>query len=280
MHGEENLEKALGLLECPNCRQGSLDMAADGTDQGRGLQCTECRKFFPYRTGVLDMLGDGKQQLTLAQKSLQGTALAKAYAWIRDPLALLVVGYTFGQEVEMMEHALDLREGDTVVDIACGHGNFTLAIAEVIGPGLVIGLDISRPMLEEAAASMHRKNLGNVLLIRGDVHNLPFGPSTVAKVNCSGGFHQFPDLEKAIANTYRVLSPGGRFSGSSFTKGGSRLNRWVQELIESRTDLHFLDLTTLGEKMTAAGFAAYESARARWFGYFRAHKPVAQQEVA
>jgi len=280
MHLEESLETALGLLECPGCRQGSLDMVGDDTAGGRGLRCKECEQFFSYRAGILDMLGESQQQFTLAQKSFQASMLVKAYARIRDPLALFVAGYTFNQEVQKVEHALDLRPGDTVLDVACGHGNFTAAIARRVKPGTVLGLDISGPMLEEAVAKMHRHGPDNVVLVRGDVHNLPFGSGTLAKVNCSGGFHQFPDLHKAITNIYRVLSPGGLFSGSSFAQSRSRLNRRIQDLIESNTDLHFLDLATLGENMTAAGFAAYGSARARWFGYFRARKPSAPSEVA
>ncbi|MDP2950194.1 MAG: methyltransferase domain-containing protein, partial [Chloroflexota bacterium] len=228
MHLEQILETALGLLECPGCRQRPLDMVGDDPAGDRGLLCNECKQFFPYRAGILDMLGDGEQQFTLAQKSLQASMLVKAYARIRDPLALFVAGYTFRQEVQKVEHALDLRPGDTVLDVACGHGNFTAAIARRVNPGLVLGLDISQPMLEEAVAKMHRHGPDNVVLIRGDVHNLPFGYGTIAKINCSGGFHQFPDVHKAIDNIYRVLSPGGLFSGSSFAQSRSHLSRRIQ----------------------------------------------------
>jgi SAM-dependent methyltransferase len=274
MRTEQNLEKALGLLECPKCRWSPLGTAGDDADQSKRFRCPECRQLFSYQTGILDMLGDDKQQLTLAQKSLQGTVLAKGYAWIRDPLALLVVGCTFGQEAEMVEDRLDLQAGDTVLDIACGHGNFTAAIADRIRPGLVIGLDISRSMLEEAAARMHRQNLDNVLLVRGDAHNLPFRPSSISKVNCAGGFHQFPDLLKAITSIYRVLTPGGLFSGSSFTESASGVQRRLQRFIDATTDLHFLEQEALRTKMTSTGFSAYEAERRRWFGYFRATKPV------
>ena len=280
MHFEQNLERALGLLECPGCHQGPLAMVGDGAAGDRGMRCSGCSRFFPYRAGILDMLGEGEQQLTLAQKSLQAATLAKAYARTRDPLTLLVAGLTFRQEVQRMERALDLRAGDTVLDIACGHGNFTAAIARRVGPGLVLGLDISQPMLEQAVRRMHRDVLHNVVLIRGDVHNLPFGFGTIAKINCQGGFCQFPDLDKAIDNIYRVLSAGGRFSGSCFARSRGSLDQRIQELIESNIEMRFVDLVALGEKMSAAGFAGYGSAQARWFGYFNARKPVVPEEVA
>ena len=280
MHFEQNLERALGLLECPGCRQGPLVMVGDGAAGDRGMLCSGCNQFFPYRGGILDMLGEGEQQLTLAQKSLQAATLAKAYARTRDPLTLLVAGLTFRQEVRKVEQALDLGAGHTVLDVACGHGNFTAAIARRVHPGLVLGLDISQPMLEEAVAKMRRHGLRNVVLIRGDVHNLPFGFGTIAKINCQGGFCQFPDLDKAIDNIYRVLSPGGRFAGSCFARSRGSLDQRIQELIESNIEMRFVDLVALGEKMSAAGFAGYGSAQARWFGYFNARKPDARQEEA
>jgi len=225
------------------------------------------------------MLGNGEQQLTLAQKSLQAATLARAYAWTRDPMTLLVAGYTFRREVQQMEEALQFRAGDTVLDVACGHGNFTAAIARRVAPGLVLGLDISQPMLEQAARRLRREGLHNVLLIRGDVHNLPFRSGAIAKANCSGGFCQFPDLDRAIENIHRVLSPAGRLCGSCFARSRGILDQRVQELVQSSIDMRFVDLVALGQKMSDAGFAAYGSARARWFGYFNARKAETGQEV-
>ena len=279
MHSEQNFERALGLLVCPGCHQGALAIAHDGAGDGTAVSCRGCEQSFPFRAGILEMLGGGAQQLTLAQKSLQASTLAKAYAWTRDPMTLLVAGHTFGREVQRMEEALDLGAGDTVLDVACGHGNFTAAIARRVSPGLVLALDISRPMLQQAASRMLRQGLRNVVLIRGDVHNLPFGTGAIPKINCSGGFCQFPELDRAIDNIHRVLSPGGRFSGSCFARSRGILDQRIQEVIQSGIDMRFVDLVALGGKMSAAGFAAYGSARTRWFGYFNASKPEIREEV-
>jgi len=257
-----------------------MAVVANAAVGGIGVRCGGCGRSFLYRAGILDMLGDGEQDLTLAQKSLQGATLARAYTWARDPLTFVVAGYTFRREVQTMEQALDLRAGDTVLDVACGHGNFTAAIARSVAPGLVLGVDISGPMLEQAAGRMSRDGLDNVLFVRGDVHNLPFDSGAIAKINCSGGFCQFPDLDRAIENIHRVLAPGGRFSGSCFARSRGRLDQRIQELVQSSIDMRFVDLVALGGKMSDAGFVGYGSARARWFGYFNARKPEARQEVA
>lgn len=278
MHSDRNLERALGLLECPRCRQGNLAVVGDGAADDVAVLCRGCDQAFPYRAGILDMLREGEQRLTPAQRSLQDGMLTQAYALTRDPMVLLAGGYTFGREVRQLEEVLDLSPGDTVLDVACGHGNFTAAIAEKVAPGLVLGIDISRPMLEQARR--RTGSAGNALFIRGDVQNLPLRPASVAKVNCSGGFCQFPDLDAAIENIHRVLSPGGRFSGSCFARSNGLLDRGPQELLQSSTGMRFIDLVALGAKMGDAGFAAYASSRDRWFGYFSAAKSEVREEEA
>jgi len=57
----------------------------------------------------------------------------------------------FPDEVDEVVERLALERGDTVLDLACGHGNFTAALAHRVGAdGLVVGIDIARSMLQRA----------------------------------------------------------------------------------------------------------------------------------
>lgn len=149
---------------------------------------------------------------------------------------------------------LALAEGDVVLDIACGHGNFTVELARHVGPaGLVIGLDIAASMLARAANRVRREGLGNVVLVRGDALALPFRDAAFAKVNCSGGLHQMPDLDRALGEMARVAQPGARFTGSSFARDGteeSGLRGWLWR----RWSLHFVPVVALGRAVETAGF--------------------------
>jgi uncharacterized protein YbaR (Trm112 family) len=120
MYPDKILEKALGLLECPGCRQSPLAIANEGAASDVAVRCGDCGRSFPYRDGILDMLGETEQRLTPAQKTMQDGMVVQGYAWIRDPLTLLSGGYTFRREVQQLESALDLGPGDTVLDVACG----------------------------------------------------------------------------------------------------------------------------------------------------------------
>jgi ubiquinone/menaquinone biosynthesis C-methylase UbiE len=139
--------------------------------------------------------------------------------------------------------------------VACGHGNFTEAIARRVGPeGLVVGLDIAGRMLERAARRVARAGLANVLLVRGDALALPFVAGAFPKVNCSGGLHQLPDLARAFAEMARVTAPGGRFAASGFASAGGRRGA-VRELLRRRIALHVVPLAPLARTAEAAGFA-------------------------
>ena len=108
---------------------------------------------------------------------------------------------SFASEVENAVERLGLERGDSVLDVACGQGNFTLAFAERVGPdGLVVGLDIARAMLARAARHVRETGVRNVLLVRGDALALPIASGAFSRVACSGGLHQIPDLPRALAD--------------------------------------------------------------------------------
>jgi len=128
-----------------------------------------------------------------------------------------------------------------------------------VGPeGLVIGLDISRALLSRAAYHVNRWGLDNVLLIRGDAHQLPFAGECLHKVNCSGGFHQFPDLPQALREISRVSAEEAVLTASTFAEGPADRYTAVKRWMKRRFDLHFVPLVWLGEQLAALGYTDYE----------------------
>jgi len=163
------------------------------------------------------------------------------------------------EETRSVARRLALAPSDVVLDVACGHGNFTVDLARRVGPdGLVVGLDISAAMLARAAARVQRAGLDNVLLVRGDALALPFASAAFARVNCSGGLHQMPDLGRALAELARVTQPGGRFAASTFAQAGERPRGW-RALLARRLALHFVPERRLAEAIAGAGYTAVET---------------------
>ncbi|MBN9561984.1 MAG: methyltransferase domain-containing protein [Alphaproteobacteria bacterium] len=101
------------------------------------------------------------------------------------------------------------HEGESVLDIGCGCGATTLALAAKVGPsGRAIGLDVSAPMLEVA----RRRSTGtaNVAWIRADAATHAFDPASVDLLFSRFGVMFFGDPAAAFANLRRALRPNGR----------------------------------------------------------------------
>jgi SAM-dependent methyltransferase len=207
----------------------------------------------PLSGGILDLLSRSFQP-TFTQRLLDSRPSAWLYDRVRDRLAVPMGLPRFAEEVARVEQRLALAPGDAVLDVACGHGNFTVEIARRVSPGLVVGLDIARSMLDRAADRIRRAGLRNAALLRADALALPFVDASFARVNCAGGLHQLPDLERAVRELARVVSPGGRVALSGFARPGDPRAGGVRERLGRSPGLHVVSLEALSETLGRNGF--------------------------
>ncbi|MGD8814933.1 MAG: class I SAM-dependent methyltransferase, partial [Anaerolineales bacterium] len=107
--------------------------------------------------------------------------------------------------------ALNLKPGDTVVDIGCGTGlNFPF-LQEMIGSsGKIIGVDLSASMLEKARQYSVEQGWKNVELACSDAAQYEF-PAHVDGILSTFALILVPDCGRVIANGCIALVPGGRF---------------------------------------------------------------------
>ncbi|MWK37289.1 methyltransferase domain-containing protein [Actinomadura sp. J1-007] len=193
------------------------------------------------RDGYLDLLGPSAEPApTLAQSVMQSTFLPRIYEKVWRPVGFnLAKGWPVGPDTAA-EHALARewlglgrpgspdRPAATVLDVACGPGNVTRALAEgVSGDGLVVGLDASATMLARAAADTPSAAIppptgnGNgangvrdvgpqIGYVRGNAVDLPFRDATFDAVCCFGALYLFDEPWAAVDSMVRVLRPGGR----------------------------------------------------------------------
>jgi ubiquinone/menaquinone biosynthesis C-methylase UbiE len=107
--------------------------------------------------------------------------------------------------------ALRLRQGATVLDLACGTGlNFPYLIDRIGSEGKIIGADCTHAMLERAQRKLVRNRWDGVALVEGDAANLPLASESCDAALCSYAMAIIPDHRQAIAEAIRVLKPGGR----------------------------------------------------------------------
>jgi ubiquinone/menaquinone biosynthesis C-methylase UbiE len=247
---QELLERAAPLLRLPGAKDPG-NLAPEVIDGG--LHCPSTGRVFTVRDGVLDLL-DPRFSATASQRALDFRATAWLYDWMRPRLAPLFRMPSFSAEVTNAVERLGLARGDTVLNVACGQGNFNLAFARHVGPeGLVFGIDIAQAMLARAVRHMRTSGVQNVLLIRGDALALPFAAGAFPHVACSGGLHQIPDLPRAFREFRRVAANGGRLTASGFATAPGAVTP-TRRFLRRGADLHAVDLGWLEGEMAAAGY--------------------------
>lgn len=100
---------------------------------------------------------------------------------------------------------LNLKPGDTALDLCCGTGDFFKPLFSTVGPqGHVFGLDFCLPMLQMAQVK-HYPDLS-----LGDACALPLLDSSVNGCAVGWGLRNVPSLAGALSEIFRVLKPGAR----------------------------------------------------------------------
>lgn len=128
---------------------------------------------------------------------------------------------SLGIDVMWRKRAIKMLQTDQpklILDIATGTGDFAIE-ALALNPEKVIGVDISEGMLEEGRKKMKRKKLDHIIELQlGDSEKLLFPENNFDAVIVSFGVRNFENLEKGLADMYRVLKPGGKTVILEFSK--------------------------------------------------------------
>jgi arsenite methyltransferase len=116
---------------------------------------------------------------------------------------------------------VEVREGDTVLDLGSGAGNDVFVASRMVGEkGLVIGLDMTEAMVEQARANKKKLGVENVEFVLGEIESMPIRENSVDVVISNCVLNLVPDKHRAYGEINRVLRPGGSFSISDIVVEG------------------------------------------------------------
>src|SRR5260370_16005766 len=102
-----------------------------------------------------------------------------------------------------------LRAGMRVMDVGCGPGTITVALAEVVAPGRVDGFDLQPAMVKRARAIASEQRVQNVSFSVANVYKLPFSARTFDAVFANAVLMFVSNPLAALTEIRRVLRPGG-----------------------------------------------------------------------
>ncbi|MGE5291803.1 MAG: class I SAM-dependent methyltransferase [Micromonosporaceae bacterium] len=167
--------------------------------------------------GYLDLIGQTPPKPTGIGDWLMRTAFVPVIyqRWWRPALGRLVTGITgpgMAGEYRLAKSWLGLSPGQTLVDLACGPGNFTRELAASVGEtGLVIGLDMSTTMLAQALRDTPH-DATNIAYVRADAMDLPFRAGCADAVCCFAALHLVRQPFRVLDKITNVLRDGGRLA--------------------------------------------------------------------
>jgi ubiquinone/menaquinone biosynthesis C-methylase UbiE len=162
-----------------------------------------------------------------------------------------------------MQTVLDLsmtKSARLCLDLACGPGVFTRPLAKRT-EGLVVGLDLSWPMLLRAQRSAKKEGYKNIFLIRGTAFSLPFVDSAFQYVNCCGALHLFDRPQAALKEIARILDPNGSLSVQTTIR--PTRSAGIAYILEKFIRFGFFDEAELRDLLKSQGFHIAESQRHR-----------------
>jgi len=117
----------------------------------------------------------------------------------------------------------NLNEGERGLDLCCGTGDIAIGLAK--RGGSIVGMDLNRPMLNQAAARLAKRGDQCVRLAQADALNLPLGNHSLDLVTIGYGLRNLGSMEDGLREITRVLKPGGRLLILDFGKPANRLLR-------------------------------------------------------
>jgi len=126
-----------------------------------------------------------------------------------------------------------IEEGQTVLDLGSGAGLDVFVARKIVGDkGRVIGVDMTPEMIEKAKQNADKHGFTNTEFILGDIEALPVESGSVDVIISNCVLNLVPDKQKAFAEMYRVLKPGGHFTVSDIVVSGGDLPEAIQKAAE------------------------------------------------
>ncbi|HKP51551.1 MAG TPA: methyltransferase domain-containing protein [Chloroflexia bacterium] len=111
------------------------------------------------------------------------------------------------EHIRLFTRLFDLQKTDRFLDVGCGEGYYTMALAK--RAGITVGIDLSSSVLR-VFRGLRGFPSDKIWLVNSDVERLPFEDASFDKALCSHVLEHVLDDRAVLSEIYRVLREGGR----------------------------------------------------------------------
>ena len=105
----------------------------------------------------------------------------------------------------------DIQSGQTILEVGCGTGFFTIPAAQMIGDkGCIVAMEVSSGFVEQVSRKVHNADLNNVRIVKRDALDTGLDTASIDKVLLFGVI-PFPllPLNRLLPEMHRILKPEG-----------------------------------------------------------------------
>jgi ubiquinone/menaquinone biosynthesis C-methylase UbiE len=121
------------------------------------------------------------------------------------------------EDCETLLAALKIQPGQTVCDMGCGNGFYTLPMAKLVGEGgKLLAVDIQPEMLHMLNERAKAEGLKNIALITGTQTDPQLEPESVDLILLVDVYHEFSHPRQMLAAMHKALKPEGRIALAEF----------------------------------------------------------------
>jgi SAM-dependent methyltransferase len=124
-------------------------------------------------------------------------------AWKTSQFRWYLECYGYANEAAF---AAALRRTNLILDAGCGPGYKAAWLARLAPHAKVVGMDLSESIF---IAAERYANVSNLILVRGDIADTPFGDSVFDLVSCDQVLHHTESPPDTLREFARILAPGG-----------------------------------------------------------------------
>lgn len=152
----------------------------------------------------------------------------RLFGTIADRYDFITQFLSYGQDRRWKRRLLAMAEvqpSDRVLDLACGTGDILFEAAPRVAEA--VGLDVTHRMLVLAARRQRQTSMSGArpTWVTGDMLALPFPDGHFSVVTTGYGLRNVPDLDQALREIRRVLTPTGRLLSLDFNRPENALVR-------------------------------------------------------